>query len=123
LTLRFRTSGTDNSSSSYGFSRSGSGDGVNSLIVGSFGATNLNIAYGWDTSSSHSWELNVYRPAETAVTNATWLGHSAKADFGGFGNTSGYGSFTGTTSFDSLSFISSAASNMTGTYRVYGMAD
>lgn len=36
---------------------------------------------------------------------------------------SGGGQFTNTTSFDSLSFISSVASSITGVYRVYGYAD
>jgi len=117
LTLRFRASGTDNTGT-YSFSRSGVQGNVSS-----FGDSFINLAYGWDTTSTHSWELNVYRPVESAHTNLTWVGHSAPANYAGIGNTSGYATMHATTSFDSLTFISSVSSHLTGTYRVYGMVD
>jgi hypothetical protein len=117
LTLRFRTSGTDNTGT-YSFSRSGVQGNVTS-----FGDSFINLAYGWDTASTHSWELNVYRPFETAHTNLTWVGHSAPANYAGIGNTSGYATMHATTSFDSLTFISSVSSHLTGTYQIYGMVN
>lgn len=117
LTLRLRTSGTDNTGA-YAWSRSG-----NQGNFSAYGDTFMNIAYGWDTTTTHSWELNVYRPVESAHTNLSWTGHSAPANYAGIGSTNGYGHFVGTTSFDSLTFISSVSSHLTGTYRVYGMVD
>jgi hypothetical protein len=119
LTMRYRTAGTDNTASSYIYARNGF-DGTATLNVGASFTTSNNIAYGWDTASNHTWVFDVYRPQETAFTNITWAGHSAPASYGGVGATTGYGVFQATTSFDALTFISSVASNLTGTYRVYG---
>lgn len=119
-TIRLRASGTDVSASNY----------YNGLGLSSYGGT----TYVYGTSAGTSWTLNLIssnqaqlelligRPQETSPTGITG---NVMAGVSGQGLAAGYigGFYTASTSVDSLSLIIASAATVTGTYRVYGLAD
>lgn len=125
FTGRLRASGTDNSASSYftlfqgidntGTQRGNTGSGQTSFNMGQTDGTTANVR--------NTYSLDIISPQVTENTyllgQMTWVdtGASFTAGF------AGGAVFTGTTQFDSFSFISSVASSITGVYRVYGYAD
>jgi len=123
FTMRLRGSGSDITLSDY----------VNVLQGLDFGGTASNITTftqsSWNageqdaTAVRYDLVCDILNPQATAVTQLdTWYSFVNKA-----GNNvivrQGLMQYDQTTSVDSLSFISSVASSITGTYRVYGYAD
>jgi hypothetical protein len=117
-TLRFvyRTSGVDNTSSTYNYGRhqgdNGNGSTTNYAASAAFGL----LGIVGDIKASCS--ITFYAPqvaVETAVTGQFFSYHSTgAADFGSIG-----GAFNNTTQFDGLKFYPGSG-NITGRYAVYG---
>ena len=124
FTLRMRASGTDDSNSQYDYAFVGIGAAAaatsnstsqlaNSFVVGESDATAVRYAL----------TLDVIAPQVAAVTHIQgFYNFVNKANTDWFSRM-GNGVFRLTTQFDSLTFISSVASSITGVYRVYGYAD
>lgn len=120
FTMRMRASGTDNSSGQY-----------NTMLVG---IASSGVATNATADSATSWnvgELDAGIPGYSLVMDvinpqvATYTAcHGTISMVNKAGNASigraGSWWMNNTGSFDSLSFISSVASSITGTYRVYG---
>ena len=122
FTMRLRASGTDNSGNNYntafvGLDSNGGGSNANNLNLSSW------VVGESDTNVFYNLSFDIFQPE--AVQNTTYVGQYTFVNPAGTAHImrSGGGQFTGTTQFDSLSFISSTASSMTGTYRVMGYKD
>jgi len=114
--VRFRTSGTDNSTSNYSFTSQRYNIAINTITdTSTIGATSgtLNTAGG----APVSFVMDVISPQ---VAEKTMLINRGVGDTGD--NWTNTIVFTGTTVFDSMSFIASA-NNFTGTVKVYGYAN
>jgi hypothetical protein len=124
ITLRFRTAGSDNTTSVYGSAFIGNSTALGQVDIVGNNLTSIKLA---DSDSGNGDEyylvFDVIAPKATAVTSILGGGGFInKADqFRAF--YTGGGNFDATTSFDSLSIISSVASSMTGVYRVYGYSE
>jgi hypothetical protein len=123
FTMRMRASGTDNTASEYHSMFIGITDGnVASNGVG-VSATSFNVGEQ-DVIARYALSLDIINPfVSGAVTSLhgqyTFLNRAANANTARAG-----GAFQrATTQFDSLSFISSVASSITGSYKVYGYAN
>jgi hypothetical protein len=126
FTMRFRTAGTDNSNNTYAYTFAGvtlSGTASNSaandgtaFVVGEQEASST-------TEMRYGLTFDILSPKATTTTKVqghyVYVNKAATDQISRFGS----GVFRATTSFDSLSFISSAASSMSGNYRVYGYTD
>ena len=118
ISLRYRTAGTDNTASSYSFANVGfysngsaasnNGNAVSAIQIGSV-----------DASLPAFIKLDVQNPQTSDRTTTTgqivWPGNTSTA----LATSYALGAiFNATTSFDSISLISTA--NITGYYKVYG---
>jgi hypothetical protein len=122
FTVRLRTSGTDNTSALYDYALLGLGTtttsnsqsgGQTSFAFGETDVANVRSIYNFDI-------FNPNLALRTSLLGSYAYVPKSPTDL--IGRT-GYWQFNGTTVFDSLSFISSVASSVSGTYRVYGYAD
>jgi hypothetical protein len=115
LQMRFRTSGTTNTTSNYG--NSWTYNGYGSGATGNLGsAAGSDVFYVQDiTSSSTAVAMDLFSPFKTEKTSATYIGNQGN----GFAVT-GAGQFNATTSFDGISLICFTG-NMTGTVSIYGL--
>ena len=122
FTLRMRDSGSDDSSSNYRNMFLGITDGGVASNATSSGVTSFTVGES-DVLSWYTLVLDVLNPflseQTTVVGNYSALNKAATNNIGRAGS----GILTTTTSYDSLTFISSVASSITGTYRVYGYAN
>ena len=123
LTMRLRAAGTDASSSDYQFAFQGLGGNGTADNATSAGTTSWTVGDVDSGNPFYSCSLDIMQPQATGFTSI--LGNMAFVEkpalyslyrFGG-------GVYLQTTSFDSLSFISSVASSISGNYRVYGYAE
>jgi hypothetical protein len=124
FTLRFRASGSDDTNSNYNTAFTGNSTALGGATFVSANSNSIKVGQS-DSGNGNEYflTLEVMQPKATSVTSV----------FGGLGfvdKTDGYrayfaggAAFDGTTSFDSLSIISSVASSMTGNYRVYGYSE
>ena len=123
FTMRLRAAGTDNTTSNYRSSSNGilsTGSGFN--VVGD-GQTSFNMAESDPGLNLYSVVLDIFSPqAANNTIIAGSLSGLNKASSGVFGVHASC-TFNATTSFDSLTFISSTASSITGFYKVYGYAN
>ena len=120
-TLRWRASGSDNTTSNYFQSSVGinaAGTGVN---VAQASATSHTIAIQYGTFP-WSLVLDIIDPQLTEKTRAGGVLNYAATD-PQVASRNIHLWFDATTAFDALSVISSTASNMSGAYRVYAYAD
>jgi hypothetical protein len=123
FTVRLRAAGTDNTTANY-----------NSMLLGvssigtviskvNNGATNWIGGESDNTLLRYSWDFDVLSPQVAQQTfllgGLTYVLKAANAHE----SATGYCNFAATTQFDSLSFISSVSSSMTGSYKVYGYAN
>jgi hypothetical protein len=119
FTGRLRAAGTDDSAgnyASYGVGVTSTGEANN---VSNFSQTSFSFGH-CISGNPFVLQLDVFSPKIAERTNlvGAYVGNNSAFDrqaFRSFGNL-----FDATTSFDSLSIISSAASSLTGTVRVYG---
>jgi len=116
LTMRMRVSGTDNTTANYEYSIIGYTVGGTLNGIQATGQTSAIMTYGLTTGVGLG--IDIYNPQATERTRFTMTSFGKSAGSGVASPLSGGGSFTATTSFDALSFIS--GSNMTGRYAVYG---
>ena len=120
-TLRYRASGSDNTTNNYFQTSVGITHGGTSINLAENGATSNTICA---SISAKPWSLvlDIIGPQLAFETRATGFvsfvtqpGEAASREVGLW--------FNATTAFDALSIISSVASNMSGAYRVYAYAD
>ena len=120
-TLRYRASGSDNTTSNYFQTSVGithSGTGVNLAEISQSSNT---IALQND-SAPLNLILDIIDPQLSEITRAAGaLNYQTQAGEVASRNVQLW--FNATTVFDALSIISSTATNMSGVYRVYGYAD
>ena len=123
FSVRLRAAGTDNTASSYdtmmyGGTATGSTSGYAGTSLTSFRAAESDA-----TAVRYSWNFDILQPQVAALTffsgSFSYVNKSNTEQYA----MSGQYNFKTTTQFDSLSFISSVASSITGTYRVYGYSD
>ena len=124
LTLRLRSSGSDNTTSNYDGAFAGRTNAGAAQNYDTAGGTAINIGEQDNTEIFYSANLDILGPqvAEPTRILGQFMGQLKTAANGKY-YVSGGGNFRLTTQFDSLSFISSVASSLTGTYRVYAYAD
>lgn len=124
LTGRLRASGTDNTTTNYlGGGRFWLSTGAGFDLANS-GATSFSLGYGVDGATiQNALDITLYAPQLATNTEITASFTSASAAYSGIGGGTYGGSFNAATQFDSFTFISSAASSLTGYYRVYGYSD
>jgi hypothetical protein len=120
FTLRLRASGTDNSTAVYAYAMPGytyAGSASNS-----FGESQSSFVVGESDSVIVRYFLIMDIIAPKLATNTYFTGSYNFLNKGSTATIARLGNmqYAGTTSFDSLSFISSVASSITGTYAVYG---
>lgn len=118
ITMRFRAAGSDNSNPTY--DSQGIGRQVNGVTT-NFESANDTFFYitPKNTGDTLAVTLDVFSPK---LTNNTILNGLVQAVANGTSTSTNFaigGTFRATTSFDSLTFISSA-STITGAYSVYG---
>ena len=114
--LRFRTSGTDNSTSNYNY---GGLLGRHNETIAYYGGTGQQLAlFGFSNASFSSFNsLDVINPQVAQSTLFSSVGFGG--DLSTFFSVGGGGNFTATTQFDGISFIPSTGT-ISGTVRVYG---
>lgn len=110
FTMRLRAGGSDNSTANY------SNNGVS-------GATSFAFIESDSARCVYTVQFDVLNPKVAQSTRILGSLFSVNKAASAFLTTNISGAFEATTSFDSLSIISSVASSMTGTVRVYGYAD
>lgn len=125
LTLRMRASGSDSTAASYFQGAPGYSSGAVVKDTANNGSTSFTVGTTYASSSSGTYASLVLDVIDPQQTSQTFL-----SGFTSFYNTDGHlethaigANFFATTSFDSLSLISSVASSISGYYRVYGYAD
>ena len=125
FTLRLRASGTDATSSEYNSMFVGiTGSGVANNGVSNT-ATSIDVGEqdnAATTAQRYALALDVINPFVSGV-GTSFLGAYTflnKASNANVGRTGGAHYFSATNQFDSLSFISSVASSISGSYKVYG---
>jgi hypothetical protein len=122
ITLRFRTAGTDNSSADYTQAAPGYDSNASAANLSQASATSLTVATNFATEPIVV-NLDIFNPQLTLRTWGTGF-YTSDSSAGAAVQTRATGfKFGTTTSFDSMSLISSVASSMTGVYRVYGYSD
>jgi hypothetical protein len=126
LTMRLRSSGSDVTTAAYyqgspGFNNNNSASSQADSASSSFtlGTTLAGSVYGQAVLV-----LDVISPQIASISkwiNGTWSAFITQTTGRSFSGT--FSLSSGTQTYDSLSFISSVASSITGVYRVYGYAD
>jgi hypothetical protein len=123
FTLRTRAAGTDDSSSNYfnaqlGTTSAGSGSNITTQS-----ATSWNVGESDSATITYSLVLDIFQPKITIRHSCLGLMTCIDKTASTFiFRTMGLQTAS-TTAYDSLSFISSVASSMTGSYRVYGYSE
>jgi len=117
--IRFRTSGTDNTTSTYSSAAkflSYAGTNTDTYAV----ADTLGYTFGHGTAIGATRVWDIINPQATAYTLANFSGNIAFGGAGGYGG-GGVG-FLATTSFDSMTFYTPTGT-ITGSYKVYGYSN
>jgi hypothetical protein len=122
--MRLRTSGTDDTASNYRTA----GVGVTSTNVGSNLTGNAQSSFDvGESDAAETWYSLVLDIVSPQVATYSFIhGNVAflnQAGTSGLIAANVIGHFNATTQFDSLTFISSVASSITGLYKVYGYAN
>lgn len=122
FTIRMRASGSDDTNNSYATMQAGYTNTAATSNIGA-DATSFNAGESDASLVRYNFVGDVLQPQIALPTNiAHTLAFVNKAQSAIVMRT-GVMQFTAATVFDSLSFISSVASSITGNYRVYGYAD
>ena len=115
MNLRFKTGGSDNTTSTYGSSWEYTAFGTAGATGNLGSAAGTNLAYISDiTGNLVSYAMTVHNPFASFNTYASWM-----AVMGNGYKVTGGLEFDAATSFDGISFLS-AAGTITGTISVYG---
>jgi hypothetical protein len=118
VTLRFRTTGTDNSNASYSSTIVQYDTSGNLRGSGAGAATSSSL--GTSLTSPSNFGLDIYAPK---VATDTLYSGTHNTTVTGYGWGAMGGAFIANTVFDSLSFIVAGGTTFTGVYRVYGYSD
>jgi hypothetical protein len=123
FSVRLRASGSDNTTSNYNTMLYGGNTNAVGAALGNGNVTSF-LAGEQDAGVvRYTWNFDILQPQIAQNTYLSGeLSFVDKAATATFART-GVCTFAATTQFDSLSFISSVASSITGTYRVYGYSD
>jgi hypothetical protein len=123
FTMRLRASGSDDTNAVYNSAQLGLDSGGSASNATNANSTSWNVGESDATFVRYSIVADVIRPQVAVntlmVAQYTFVDKAATVNVyrtGGF-------MFNNATQFDSLTFISSVASSITGVYRVYGYAD
>jgi hypothetical protein len=125
FSVRLRASGADNTTSNYmsmlfGVSTTGTTTGLVQSLASSWSAAETDNGAG---NVRYAWNFDILQPQiaqQTFMTgHLTYVNKANTLQIGQSGNQN----FLASTQFDSLSFISSVASSITGAYRVYGYSE
>ena len=124
FTLRFRASGTDDSNNAYQLAMNDiRTTGASALATASSGTSMSLAEQDAGLPTRYSLVMDVLAPQVAQATivfaNIQFVDKAATYT----ASRTGSGFFSSATSFDSLSFISSVASSISGNYRVYGYSD
>jgi len=121
LTLRLRAAGTDATSANYDGSFVGRTNASVDLNFDTAAGTALSVGEQDNSEIFYSLELDVLSPQVAIPTRllGQFIGQKKDGTSGKF-YCSGGGNFRSATQFDSLTFISSVASSLTGTITAYG---
>lgn len=122
LTLRFRTAGTDDTAANYTQAAAGYDSNASAADFSQASATSLTVATNFATEPIVV-NLDIFNPQLTLRTWGTGFYTSDSSAGAAVQTRATSFKFGATTSFDSMSLISSVASSMTGVYRVYGYSD
>jgi len=122
ITLRFRTAGTDNTAASYNQAAPGFDSQAAVRDLAQDSATSLTVATNYATEPIVI-NLDIFNPQLSIRTWGTGFYASDSSDGAAVQTRATGFKFGATTSFDSMTLISSVASSMTGVYRVYGYSD
>lgn len=121
LSMRLRASGSDITSNDYNNAFTGRTSSNEVASAANSGGSSATLCYLSDTSTQPFLVIfDLASPQLSARKAFHYQSTTAKADFGTIGAVQGGGVVNVTTACDSMSFISSNTSNLTGTYRVYG---
>lgn len=123
FTMRMRASGTDDSNTSYQYAFTGLRNDATASNSTSGSASSWVVGEQDSATVRYSLNFDVMQPQVTAITSVIGTYHFVDKANTFTAARTGAGFFTATTQFDSLSFISSVASSITGIYRVYGYTD
>lgn len=122
FTMRLRAAGTDNTTSDYRTA----GVGVSSAAVATTKTGNAQSSFNFAEQDAgnlgYSLVFDIIGPQTATATNLHGQYGFFAGTPAGFEGVNFSNNFTATTSFDSLTFISSVASSMTGTIAAYGYA-
>ena len=123
FTMRMRASGSDDTTSNYDYAFASATSGNAVAGVGALTQAQWVIGESDATNVFYNASFDILAPQVATRTHFSGV-HSYvdKANTAIFAR-SGGGTFRASTQFDSLSFISSVASSITGVYRVYGYSD
>jgi hypothetical protein len=122
FTIRMRASGSDDTNNSYATMLSGFTNTAATSNIGT-DATSFNAGESDASLVRYSFVADVLQPQIATATNLPCSYAFVNKAQSAVVMRTGVMQFTTGTQFDSLSFISSVASSITGTYRVYGYAD
>jgi hypothetical protein len=123
VTMRMRTSGTDNTGATYTYSNSGANDSGSTSNEGSTGTTSFAICQtALNADNLLSLVVDIVSPQETGRTYVQGNVYFVYSGVGRFGRNLNM-VFDNTTQFDALSIISTATNNLNGVYRVYAYAN
>lgn len=124
LTMRLRTSGTDNTSANYQTMLNGITNGGTAINSTQSGGTSFLFGEVDAVATSFQSSFDLINPVSTSDVTSLIGGYFFVDKAVSYnGQRSGAWVFANATSFDSLTFISSVASNITGYYRVYGYSE
>ena len=121
FSARFRASGSDNTTSNYFTALYGVGSNGTAAANAAASQSSFNYQSATSAQATFSFAVDFINPQ--AAQKTTILGGYNSADGSGSFQRNGAWLFNATTQFDSFSFISSVASSMTGSYRLYGYSE
>lgn len=123
FTMRLRAAGTDDSNAQYDYALFGVDNGGGSGANGAALQTSWLFSEQDSATVRYTLNLDILAPQLTTPTYYNGFHNYLNKAGTSWVARMGAGIFRSTTSFDSLTFISSVASSITGVYRVYGYAD
>ena len=124
FSMRLRAAGTDVTSADYNNAFNGQVAATTLITSADASQTSARISFISDTPTIlMGFSIYFYSPQKATRKSFVYNNNCTKSDFGGIGYNVGGGYLNVATQCDSVTFISSVASNITGTCRVYGISN
>jgi len=123
FTMRLRASGSDNTTAFYDTALTSVGNTGGTAAIGAALATSWNFGESDNSLVFYDATFDLIAPQTATSTFANGFYTFVDKAATGWLSRTGSFLFRSTTQFDSLSFISSVASSITGVYRVYGYSE